>query len=51
MNRVRLYLGGITIIRLSSYVQDAEPFLHDLNRAAEYVISQLEMEENYVQQS
>ena len=27
---VRLYLGGITIIRLSSYVQDAEPFLCDL---------------------
>ena len=51
MNRVRLYLGGITMISLSSYVQDAEPFLHDLNRAAEYVISQLEMEENYVQQS
>lgn len=24
---VRLYLGGITIIRLSSYVQDVEPFL------------------------
>lgn len=28
---VRLYLGGITIIRLSSYVQDAEPFLCDLS--------------------
>ena len=24
---VRLYLGGITIIRLSSYIQDAEPSL------------------------
>lgn len=40
--RVRLYLGGITIIRLSSYVQGQEPFLRE-EFASEFLFQVMEV--------